>query len=109
MESMQLQENPSPLVKSMAAFFIRLYSDQLHSVSSLFPSSNFPPPFLRLLMLKNFRISLFLVLYFILAELVDCDPSLAELVFSQPTQYLKHFEDAVVWAQVRSISLFLIP
>ncbi|XP_056163376.1 probable DNA helicase MCM9 isoform X2 [Syzygium oleosum] len=80
MESKQMEENPSPHVKSMAAFLIRFYSDQLRSIT-LSPDSDLHYP-----------------LYIEFAELVDHDPPLAHLVFSRPSQYLNDFDDAAVWA-----------
>ncbi|KAL3724037.1 hypothetical protein ACJRO7_036110 [Eucalyptus globulus] len=80
MEPTPMAENPSPHVKSMAAFLIRFYSDQLRSIA-LSPDPNLHYP-----------------LYIEFAELVDYDPPLARLVFSQPSQYLNDFDDAAVWA-----------
>ncbi|KAF8044179.1 hypothetical protein BT93_A2226 [Corymbia citriodora subsp. variegata] len=80
MESTQMEGNPSPHLKSMAAFLIRFYSDQLRSIA-LSPDPNLHYP-----------------LNIEFAELVDYDPPLAHHVFSQPRQYLNDFDDAAVWA-----------
>ncbi|KAI3439263.1 DNA helicase [Psidium guajava] len=80
MESTEMEENPTPHEKSMAAFLIRFYSDQLRTIT-LSPDSDIHYP-----------------LYIEFAELVDYDPPLAHLVFSQPSQYLKDFDDAAIWA-----------
>ncbi|XP_035540173.1 probable DNA helicase MCM9 isoform X2 [Juglans regia] len=71
---------PSPTVKSMAAFLLRRHSDQLRSISlSPDPKLHYP-------------------LYVDFAELMEDDPPLAQSVFSQPTQHLRSFDDAAFWA-----------
>lgn len=54
-----------------------------------------------------FTVSLPLRLSF--AELIDEDPPLARLIFSQPTEYLRFFDQAAVWAHVCSRFLGIIP
>ncbi|XP_050363646.1 probable DNA helicase MCM9 [Argentina anserina] len=67
-------------VPDLAAFLIRHYSHQLHSITlSPDPKLHYP-----------------LRLHF--AELMDDDPPLAQLVFSQPTDYLRLLDDAALWA-----------
>lgn len=40
------------------------------------------------------------VIFIRFAELMDDDPPLARLLFSRPTDYLRIFDDAAVWAHV---------
>ncbi|PON89616.1 Nucleic acid-binding, OB-fold containing protein [Trema orientale] len=67
-------------VKPLAAFLVRRHSDQLRSIS-LSPDSKLHYP-----------------LYVDFAELMEDDPPLARLVFSQPAEYLRFFDQAAVWA-----------
>ncbi|XP_057977833.1 probable DNA helicase MCM9 isoform X2 [Malania oleifera] len=67
--------------KAMADFLIRHYSSQLRSlVRSPNPRLHYP-------------------LYVEFAELLNENPSLALLVFSEPAKYLPLFDEAAVWAQ----------
>ncbi|XP_043817195.1 probable DNA helicase MCM9 isoform X3 [Manihot esculenta] len=67
-------------VKPLAEFLIRHHSEQLRSiVLSSDPKLHYP-------------------LYIDFAELMDENPQLAHLVFSQPTEYLRHFDQAALWA-----------
>lgn len=38
------------------------------------------------------------------SELINEDPGLAHLVFSEPTEYLPRFDDAAIWAHVCLLS-----
>lgn len=52
---------------------------------------------------KDYFLSLSLYFFFFnfsFAELMDDDPPLAQLVFSQPTEYLRFLDEAAVWAHV---------
>ncbi|EXB31121.1 hypothetical protein L484_004594 [Morus notabilis] len=72
--------DPPVPVKSLAAFLIRRHSDQLSSIAlSPNPKLHYP-------------------LFVDFAELLEDDPLLARLVFSQPTEYLRFFDQAAVWA-----------
>ncbi|GMN58942.1 hypothetical protein TIFTF001_028034 [Ficus carica] len=72
--------DPPASVRSLAAFLIRRRSDQLRSIAlSPDPKLHYP-------------------LFVDFAELLEDDPSLARLVFSQPTEYLRFFDQAAVWA-----------
>ncbi|XP_024029253.1 probable DNA helicase MCM9 [Morus notabilis] len=72
--------DPPVPVKSLAAFLIRRHSDQLSSIAlSPEPKLHYP-------------------LFVDFAELLEDDPPLARLVFSQPTEYLRFFDQAAVWA-----------
>ncbi|XP_050212085.1 probable DNA helicase MCM9 isoform X1 [Mercurialis annua] len=67
-------------LKLFAEFLIRHYSDKLRSiVLSADPKLHYP-------------------LYIDFAELLNDDPQLAHLVFSQPAGYLRHFDKAALWA-----------
>lgn len=44
-------------------------------------------------------------LLFSFAELMEYDPRIARLIFSQPDTYLQLFDDAALWAHVSRISL----
>ncbi|KAK9943255.1 hypothetical protein M0R45_008869 [Rubus argutus] len=67
-------------VQDLAAFLIRHHSHQLRSIAlSSDPKLHYP-------------------LYVNFAELMDDDPPLAHLVFSQPTEYLRFLDEAAVWA-----------
>ncbi|GLT62581.1 hypothetical protein SLA2020_352040 [Shorea laevis] len=73
-------DSPPPQVKALAAFLIRRHSHQLRSIAlSPDPKLHYP-------------------LYVDFAELMDDDPPLAQSVFSQPTEHLRFFDDAAVWA-----------
>ncbi|KAL5854986.1 hypothetical protein ACOSQ4_004788 [Xanthoceras sorbifolium] len=73
-------ENVPLHLKSLAAFLIRHHSVQLRSITlSPDPKLHYP-------------------LYIDFADLMDDDPPLAHLVFSQPTDYLRFFDDAALWA-----------
>ncbi|CAL9021279.1 unnamed protein product [Prunus brigantina] len=79
MDSAAKDEQPAH-VKHLAAFLIRHHSDQLRSIAlSQDPKLHFP-------------------LYVNFAELMDDDPPLSHLVFSQPAEYLRLFDEAAVWA-----------
>ncbi|XP_062077081.1 probable DNA helicase MCM9 [Humulus lupulus] len=67
-------------VKSLAAFLVQRHSDQLRSIALSTDSKLHYP------------------LYIDFAELMEDDPPLARLVFSQPTEYLRLFDQAAVWA-----------
>ncbi|XP_059653282.1 probable DNA helicase MCM9 [Cornus florida] len=67
--------------KDLASFLIRHHSDQLRSI----------------LLSSDSR--LHYPLYVDLAELMDDNPPLAQLIFSQPTEYLHLFDEAARWAQ----------
>ncbi|XP_030478340.2 probable DNA helicase MCM9 [Cannabis sativa] len=67
-------------VKSLAQFLLRRHSDQLRSIALSTDSKLHYP------------------LYVEFAELLEDDYSLAGLVFSQPTEYLRFFDQAAVWA-----------
>ncbi|KAK7809526.1 putative dna helicase mcm9, partial [Quercus suber] len=71
--------SPSQL-KAEAAFLIRHHSDQLRSIA-LSPDPNLHYP-----------------LHIEFAELMDDDPPLAQSLFSQPTDHLRLFDDAALWA-----------
>ncbi|XP_038683525.1 probable DNA helicase MCM9 isoform X1 [Tripterygium wilfordii] len=75
-----MEDNVAGPVKSLAGFLIRRYPSQLRSIT-LASNSNIHHP-----------------LYVDFAELMDDDPPLANLVFSQPSEYLRHFDDAALWA-----------
>ncbi|KAJ4847145.1 DNA helicase mcm9 [Turnera subulata] len=67
-------------LKALAEFLIRHYPGHLRSiVLSPDPKLHYP-------------------LFIDFAELVDDNPPLAHLVFSQPTLYLRHFDQAALWA-----------
>ncbi|CAK9174061.1 unnamed protein product [Ilex paraguariensis] len=67
--------------KELAGFLIRRHSDRLRSIIvSPDPRLHYP-------------------LYVDFAELMDDDPRLAHLIFSQPTEYLPLFDDSANWAQ----------
>ncbi|XP_024162361.1 probable DNA helicase MCM9 isoform X2 [Rosa chinensis] len=67
-------------VQDLAAFLIRHHSHQLRSIAlSPDPKLHYP-------------------LYVNFAELLDDDPPLAQLVFSQPTEYLRFLDEAALWA-----------
>ncbi|KAL5563311.1 hypothetical protein UlMin_033058, partial [Ulmus minor] len=71
---------PPASIKSMAAFLLRRHSDQLRSIAvSPDPKLHYP-------------------LYLDFAELMEEDPPLARLLFSQPTDYLRFFDQAAAWA-----------
>ncbi|KAM7264589.1 hypothetical protein ACFE04_002272 [Oxalis oulophora] len=67
-------------VKPLAAFLIRLYSDQLRSIVLA------PDPKHHYSLIIDF------------AELLDEEPQLAHLLFTQPTHYLQFFDQAALWA-----------
>ncbi|KAK4766343.1 hypothetical protein SAY87_007985 [Trapa incisa] len=67
-------------MEALAVFLLRYYSDRLLSISTS------PDPNIHYPLCIDF------------AELMDYDPPLAHLVFSQPTQYLPIFNDAAICA-----------
>ncbi|XP_037491168.1 probable DNA helicase MCM9 [Jatropha curcas] len=73
-------DNQPDQMKSLAEFLIRHHSEQLHSTVLAIDSKLHYP------------------LYIDFAELMDENPELAHLVFSQPTEYLRHFDQAALWA-----------
>ncbi|GAV65332.1 MCM domain-containing protein [Cephalotus follicularis] len=73
-------EKVSGPVKSLAAFLIRYSSPHLRSIVLS------PDPKLHYSLQIHF------------AELIDEDPPLAHLVFTQPTDYLRYFDEAALWA-----------
>ncbi|XP_030943252.1 probable DNA helicase MCM9 isoform X2 [Quercus lobata] len=75
----KMDDSPSQL-KAEAAFLIRRHSDQLRSIA-LSPDPNLHYP-----------------LHIDFAELMDDDPPLAQSLFSQPTDHLRLFDDAAIWA-----------
>ncbi|XP_075673193.1 putative DNA helicase MCM9 [Castanea sativa] len=77
----EMDDSPSPSqLKAEAAFLIRRHSDQLRSIA-LSPDPNLHYP-----------------LHIDFAELMDDDPPLAQSLFSQPTDHLRLFDDAALWA-----------
>ncbi|RXI00382.1 hypothetical protein DVH24_037930 [Malus domestica] len=79
MDSAAMDEQPAH-VKDLAAFLIRHHSDQLRAIAlSRDPKLHYP-------------------LYVSFAELMDADPPLSHLVFSQPIEYLRFFDEAALWA-----------
>lgn len=104
---------PSPHVKALAAFLLRRHSDQLRSIA-LTPDPKLHYPLymeyihIYLLTVLNSLFSLYSSFSYILsfsgsisfAELIEDDPPLAQLVFTQPTQHLRIFDDAAFWAHV---------
>ncbi|XP_068321908.1 probable DNA helicase MCM9 [Pyrus communis] len=79
MDSAATDEQPAH-VKDLAAFLIRHHSDQLRAIAlSQDPKLHYP-------------------LYVSFAELMDADPPLSHLVFSQPIEYLRFFDEAALWA-----------
>ncbi|GMY39101.1 probable DNA helicase MCM9 isoform X3, partial [Fagus crenata] len=73
-------DDPPPQLKAQAAFLIRRHSDQLRSIAlSSDPKLHYS-------------------LYVDFAELMDDDPPLAQSLFSQPTDHLRLFDDAALWA-----------
>ncbi|XP_031381045.1 probable DNA helicase MCM9 isoform X1 [Punica granatum] len=67
-------------VEALAAFLLRRYAEELQSIClASDPNLHYP-------------------LCIDFAELVDYDPPLAHLVFSEPAQHLPLFDDAAVWA-----------
>ncbi|KAG6571851.1 probable DNA helicase MCM9 isoform X2 [Cucurbita moschata] len=75
-----MDDSATSPVKALASFLIRRHSDQLLSIA------HSPDPKLHYPLFVEF------------AELMDDDPPLARLVFSHPTEYLRIFDDAAVWA-----------
>ncbi|KAF2320416.1 hypothetical protein GH714_027450 [Hevea brasiliensis] len=77
-----MDSNEPDQVKPLAEFLIRRHSEQLRSiVLSSDPKLHYP-------------------LYIDFAELMDENPQIAHLVFSQPTEYLRHFDQAALWAHI---------
>ncbi|KAI9120423.1 hypothetical protein K1719_007456 [Acacia pycnantha] len=72
--------NPNYWEKPMASFLIRNHSDQLRCIVSS-PDSKLHYP-----------------LFVDFAELMDDDPHLAHLIFTEPATYLQIFDQAAVWA-----------
>ncbi|CAH2052000.1 unnamed protein product [Thlaspi arvense] len=67
-------------IESMTEFLVSHYSDQLRDISvSPDPKLHYP-------------------LFLEFAELVDDNPYLARLAFSNPVQYLRHFDDSAILA-----------
>ncbi|XP_010488887.1 PREDICTED: probable DNA helicase MCM9 isoform X2 [Camelina sativa] len=67
-------------IESMTEFLVKHYSDQLRDISlSPDPKLHYP-------------------LFIEFAELVDDDPSLSRLVFSNPEQYLRQFDESAILA-----------
>ena len=108
---------PAP-VKSLAAFLVRRRSEELRSIAlAADPKLHYH------LLVESVSLSLsraqnclFFSLHFLFdseifvrfhlqnssfAELLEDDPPLARLVFSQPTEFLRFFDEAAVWAHVR--------
>ncbi|XP_038886881.1 probable DNA helicase MCM9 isoform X2 [Benincasa hispida] len=75
-----MDDPPTSPLKAFATFLIRHHSDQLNSLA------HSPDPKLHYPIFVEF------------AELMDDDPPLARLLFSRPTEYLRIFDDAAVWA-----------
>ncbi|KAL3814390.1 hypothetical protein ACJIZ3_015658 [Penstemon smallii] len=74
-------ENDSGSSKEMAGYLIKHELEQLKNVILSFdPRLHYP-------------------LHVDFAELMDDNPPLAHLIFSQPTQYLPIFDESAVWAQ----------
>ena len=104
--------SPSQL-KAEAAFLIRHHSDQLRFVA-LSPDPNLHYPlhiewvissinqsslfFSFSTLFKTHSLSRSMFLSF--AELIDNDLPLAQSLFSQPTDHLRLFDDAAIWAHV---------
>ncbi|KAL1336220.1 hypothetical protein AAHE18_10G046400 [Arachis hypogaea] len=74
----QLQSDPWEWEKPMATYLLRYHSDQLRSIASS-PDPNLHYP-----------------LFIDFAELMEEDPHLARLIFSQPTPYLQAFDNAAL-------------
>lgn len=74
-------ENDSGRGKEMAAFLIKHHLDQLR------PIILSPDPRLHYPLIVDF------------AELMDDNPPLAHLIFSEPKEYLPLFDESAVWAQ----------
>ena len=106
--------SPSQL-KAEAAFLIRHHSDQLRSIA-LSPDPNLHYPLhiewvissinqsINHLYSSHFPLSISMFLSF--AELMDDDPPLAQSLFSQPTDHLRLFDDAAIWAHVWTFCFF---
>ena len=110
--------SPSQL-KAEAAFLIRHHSDQLRSIA-LSPDPNLHYPlhiewvissinqsslfFSFSTFSKTHSLSRSMFLSF--AELMDDDPPLAQSLFSQPTDHLRLFDDAAIWAHVCTFCFF---
>ncbi|XP_008455169.2 probable DNA helicase MCM9 isoform X3 [Cucumis melo] len=77
-----MDDSPTTPLKAFATFLIRHHSDQLRSIA------HSPDPKLHYPLFVEF------------AELMDDDPPLARLLFSRPTDYLRIFDDAAVWAHM---------
>ncbi|XP_031744945.1 probable DNA helicase MCM9 isoform X2 [Cucumis sativus] len=77
-----MEDSPTSPLKAFATFLIRHHSDQLRSIA------HSPDPKLHYPLFVEF------------AELMDDDPPLARLLFSRPTDYLRVFDDAAVWAHM---------
>ncbi|KAK7302544.1 hypothetical protein RJT34_13436 [Clitoria ternatea] len=77
---MEKSTDPEYWKKPLASFLIRHHSHQLRSIASS-PDSNLHFP-----------------LYVDFAELMEDDPRIAHLLFSQPSAYLPVFDDAALWA-----------
>ncbi|XAR53035.1 DNA helicase [Bertholletia excelsa] len=73
-------EEPGP-VKDLAGYLIRRHADQLHSII-LSPEHRLHYP-----------------LYVDFAELLDDHPPLAYILYSQPVEHLRLFDEAAIWAQ----------
>ncbi|XP_073141326.1 probable DNA helicase MCM9 isoform X2 [Henckelia pumila] len=74
-------EDESERSKEMAGFLIEHHLDQLKSI------------------ILSFDHRIHYPLYLDYAELMDENPRLAQLVFSQPTIYLALFDESAIWAQ----------
>ncbi|XP_048231858.1 probable DNA helicase MCM9 isoform X2 [Ricinus communis] len=80
MASKETDDEQPDQVKALAEFLIRHYSSQLRSiVLAADPKLHYP-------------------LFIHFAELMDENPLLSHLVFSQPTEFLRHFDKAALWA-----------
>lgn len=112
MDSAATDEQPAH-VKDLAAFLIRHHSDQLRAIAlSRDPKLHYPlyvrypiPPFphspIKPILLPLFFNFYILCAFFLsFAELMDADPPLSHLVFSQPIEYLRFFDEAALWAHV---------
>ncbi|KAL6209548.1 hypothetical protein ACLB2K_020488 [Fragaria x ananassa] len=84
-------------VQDLAAFLIRHHSHQLRSIAlSPDPKLHYPCNLHFLSLILN--LTQFSLSNLSFAELIDDDPRIAQLVFSQPTEYLRLLDDAALWA-----------
>ncbi|EOA30050.1 hypothetical protein CARUB_v10013156mg [Capsella rubella] len=80
MVEMESPTQTAEQIESMTEFLVKHYSDQLRDISlSPDPKLHYP-------------------LFIEFAELVDDDPSLSRLVFSNPEQYLRQFDESAILA-----------